>query len=464
MRDINQHHPEYDAELDVWGRYSDLYLGGEKFRKSAGSYLVQRRQEPREVYAERLQRVFYENYIGSIIDWYSATLFRREPLIGFEGSDELGRKFFAGLTEDCDKKQTRLCDFFRKQFVDALVFGRSYLLVDFPRQLKQAGSRAEEEATGTARAYLVEYQADQVINWERDEHGAYEWVVLQTTGTRRDETGQFYTEERWTYYDRQRFERYRRESKAGKPNRIELVEEGLHALARESQVPLFEMKVPDGLWLMNKAGLLQLEHFNKSNALAWALTMGLFAMPVVYSDKDMDQVMGESYYIQLGPQDRFGWTEPAGHVYEVASNNLTRLQEEIYRVCYLLTLGGNSAGNASSQSGVSKQRDFALTQEVLRTYGDVVKSGIKRVLRAIAAARQDDLLIDVTGRDEFDIGDFAAELQNAQALLGMQIGSPTLTEQIYKRLAYQYLGDFRQELKEQVAREIKESNLLKGGQ
>ena len=33
---------------------------------------------------------------------------------------------------------------------------------------------------------------------------------------------------------------------------------------------------------MNKAALLQLEHFNKSNALSWALTMGLFATPVIY--------------------------------------------------------------------------------------------------------------------------------------------------------------------------------------
>ena len=65
---------------------------------------------------------------------------------------------------------------------------------------------------------------------------------------------------------------------------MELIDEGRHGLAAARRVPLFEMKVSDGLWLMNKAALLQLEHFNKSNALAWALTMGLFAMPVVYSD------------------------------------------------------------------------------------------------------------------------------------------------------------------------------------
>src|SRR5260370_15627049 len=97
---------------------------------------------------------------------------------------------------------------------------------------------------------------------------------------------------------------------------------------------------------MNRAGLLQLEHINKSNALGWALTMGLFAMPVVYSERDFNQMVGESYYIQLGPQDRFGWTEPTGNIHQIASDNLTRLQREIYRVCYLSQAGGELAGGA----------------------------------------------------------------------------------------------------------------------
>ena len=113
---------------------------------------------------------------------------------------------------------------------------------------------------------------------------------------------------------------------------IEVVSEGRHGLAKQTR-PIVELRVSEGLWLLNKAASLQLEHFNKSNALGWALTMGLFAMPVVYSERDWNQVMGESYYIQLGPQDRFGWTGPEGHVYQIAADNLARLQEEIYRVC-----------------------------------------------------------------------------------------------------------------------------------
>src|SRR3954453_16154613 len=140
---------------------------------------------------------------------------------------------------------------------------------------------------------------------------------------------------------------------------------------------------------MNKAEKLQLEHFNKSNALSWALNIGLFATPVVYSEKDWNQIIGESYYIQLGANDRFGWTEPEGKVYEIAAGNLSRLQEEIYRVCYLMSQAGGSNSSAAVQSGLSKLRDFAITQEVLRAYGDAVKDCMKKVLRAIEVARED---------------------------------------------------------------------------
>ena len=451
MRDIKQEHPEYMANADMWERYSDLYVGGERIRQNARNYLIPRQREPQDVYNERMARVFYENYAGSIIDWYAATLFRTEPVIELAGSNQSAKGFYAELLEDCDLKQTRITDLFRRQFIDLMIYGRSYLLVDFPVKVKQVGTRAEEDREGFSRAYMVDYRADQVINWERDEQGRYEWVVLRTEDQRRNAAGQFELEERWAYYDKTSFEFYRRTKKQNGTTEIELTGSGQHGLAKLGRVPLIETRVPEGLWLMNKAGLLQLEHFNKSNALSWALTMGLFAMPVVYSDKDWEQMMGESYYIHLGPQDRFGWTEPDGHVFQIAAENLTRLQEEIYRVCYLLTLGGSSASSAAAQSGVSKQRDFALTQEVLRAYGDVVKAAIKKVLRVIEAAREDQLTVEVTGLDEFDIGDFGVELQNAQALLAMGIGSPTpLTEQIYKRLALQYLGDFRQELKGRV--------------
>jgi len=95
-----------------------------------------------------------------------------------------------------------------------------------------------------------------------------------------------------------------------------------------------------------------------------------------------------------------------------------------------------------------------VTQEVLRGYGDMVKDVMKQVLRTIAEARQDGVSIDVSGMDEFDIGDFGTELDDAQKLLNLGIGSETLKRQVYKKLAFQYLCDARQEIKNRVAEEI----------
>jgi hypothetical protein len=453
MWNIDREHPEYAAEKQVWSKYRDLYAGGEQMRRNASEYLVRRSKEPAGVYAERLDRVFYENYVGSIIDWYAATLMRREPVIVFEGSNERGKQFFNLFAEDCDLKGTSLYEFYRQQFVRALVWGKSYVAVEFPRVGGTPQTRAEEDALGRSRAYLVDYSPEELINWSRDGAGNLDWAVLRTQSLRQakvsDDDWKRVT--RWLNYDRTQFQMFERQSEGGA---IELVDQGQHALADLKTVPLFALQVSEGLWLMNKAALLQLEHFNKSNALAWALTMGLFAMPVVFSEKEWKQVVGESYYIQLGPNDRFGWTEPEGKVYEIAADNLVRLKDEIYRVCYLMTqAGGNQASNLG-QSGISKQRDFSITQEVLRAYGDSVKESLRQVLKAIAGARQDELTIGVQGLDEFDIGDFSNELDDAKKLLELNVRSETLKKELFKKLAFKYFCDARQEVKNQIAAEI----------
>ena len=452
MVNIDREHPEYTAKKAMWRKYRDLYAGGEQMRENAFEYLIRRHKEPNDIYAERLSRVFYENYIGSIIDWYAATLMRREAALLFEGNDEAAKTFYNLFAEDCDLKGTSIAEFFRQRIVQTLVQGRSYIVVDFPRSPVSVSNRAEEDAVGRSRAYLVDYSPEELINWSYDDHGGLDWAVIRTSSLRKSKISdsEWARETRWIYYDRQHYQVYQQV----KNKEVLLVDEGLHGLAGQSRVPIFPLRVTEGLWLMNKAALLQLEHFNKSNALSWALTMGLFASPVIYSEREWNQIVGESYFIQLAPGDRFGWTEPEGKVYQIAADNLIQLKDEIYRVCYLITHAAGSDSSSQHQSGASKQRDFSITQEVLRAYGDAVKETMKQVLRAIAVARQDNIAIDVSGLDEFDIADFSNELDDARKLLALGIESETMKKQVFKKLAFKFLSDVRQEIKTQIAQEI----------
>ena len=450
---IEQEHPDFTAKARMWKRYRDLYAGGEQFRESAAEYLMKRNKEPYDIYQERLSRVFYENYLGSIIDWYTATLVRREPAIEFVDASESAKGFFGGFVQNCDLRGTTLTQFYKERITEALVCGKSYVVVDFPRANGPALTRADEDATGRSRAYLTAYNADELINWSYDEMGELEWVVIRTSWIKQDSVKSFgwKKETKWLYYDRERFEIYEWRE-ADNSRTVELVDEGRHGLADIGRVPVFEVKASEGLWLANKIALLQLEHFNKSNALGWALTMGLFASPVIYSDREWNQIAGESYYIQLGPNDKFGWAEPTGSVFQIAADNLTRLKDEIYRVSYLMQQGTSSHG--LPQSGLSHQWNFSITQEILRSFGDTVKDSMLHVLQGIAAARKDPMTVSVTGIDEFDIADFVTEAAGAQSLLNMGIESPTLKKQIFKRLALKYLSDSRQEIKNRIATEI----------
>jgi len=455
MTEINREHSDFKRQRNMRIMYRDLYAGGQQFKNRAAEYLLRRQKEPLDVYGERLHRVFYENYIGSIVDWYASTLFRRQLSLQLEGGLAGARDFLTRFAGDADLQGTSLSSFIRECFIDSLVVGCSHILIDFPVSFERPQSRAEEDLAGVSRAFLVRYQAEELINWSRGERGDYDWVVLRSKTNRqpRLEDAEGVEETVWRYYDRTSYRIYKQAISGKEKSPIELVAQGDHGLARQGKVPLIDLKLGDGLWLMNKAAHLQLEHFNKSNALSWAITMGLFAMPVIYSDREWNQIVGESYFIQLGPSDKFGWTEPDGKVYQIAAQNLETLKEEIYRVCYLAQASGEMiAGHA--QSAASKQLDFVITHEILRAYGTLVKDCIKKIIAAITEAREDGVLFDVNGLDEVDISDFGIELAQAATLLGLGIQSTTLIKQIYQRLAMKYLSDAQQETKDQVLREI----------
>ena len=134
-----------------------------------------------------------------------------------------------------------------------MVWGQSHIAIEFPKVDAVPRTRAEEDALGRSRAYLVDYSPEEVINWSRDTDGNLEWVVIRTNCLKQskitdDGSGRM---TRWLYYDRQDFKIFERQKDDGE---IELVDEGRHGLAALGMVPLFTLKVSEGLWLMNKAG------------------------------------------------------------------------------------------------------------------------------------------------------------------------------------------------------------------
>ena len=456
---LEKEHPRYRDRKIMWRRYWDFYAGGDELKRNAALYLVRRQKEPNDVYSERLSRVFYENYLGSCVDWYAAALFRSRPAIQFRTVDPSARQFYADFVEDADCRRTSLFDLLRKTFIETLVFGESFVRIDFPKAEGEAGSRAEEDASGRSRAYLSHCSPLEVTNWKVDSRGELEWAILRTQHSYQEslEDPTTISETRWTYFDRENYRVFVHRARPGESpeqQAVVLADEGRHALAAQRRVPLVRMAVSEGLWLANKGALLAEEHFNKSNALSWALHMGLFAMPVVYSEREWQQIVGEAYYIQLGPEDRFGWTEPEGKVFEIAARNLERLKDEIYRVCFLMTQAGGREARHLGQSGASKKRDFAVTHEVLRAYGSMVREFLGRVFDLVGKARGDRVEFEIAGMDSFDEPDLEEEMRIAMELKKLDCGSPRLEKEARKRVVLKYLEGATQATKNAVLEEI----------
>ena len=83
-----------------------------------------------------------------------------------------------------------------------------------------------------------------------------------------------------------------------------------------------------------------------------------------------------------------------------------------------------------------------------------MKGFLRQLLGLIAAARKDDVAVQVSGLDQFDIKDFTEELANAQTLSTLVTGSSTFTKEMQKRLALRYLEDINQDVKDRVAAEV----------
>src|SRR5205085_7029540 len=97
-----------------------------------------------------------------------------------------------------------------------------------------------------------DYTPEEVINWSYDRTGGLEWIVIRTSCLQQSKVTntKWEKETRWVYYDREHFQVYR---KAGESGIIEPIDEGRHGLAGVHRVPVFQMRISEGLWLMNKA-------------------------------------------------------------------------------------------------------------------------------------------------------------------------------------------------------------------
>lgn len=498
---LKERHVEYMA--DFWARCRALYAGGPKLLENEDllkKIMPKHGAEAEDVYKERRKRAFYIPYPGSIVDKIVSELMAKP--ISFEledtteGSDEGGETeasdlsdeekndlppYYADLVKNCGKPGGVKCSlnqFAREQIFTALQCQTAWALVDLPKA-PEGGypNRKAQEDAGGLNAYICPIDPECVVDWEEQEDGELEWVLVQDTickrmgiAADRNEVTlrwRYFTTDSWAVYEL-KYDKKRKPQGPADVDKAELVDSGKHTFKR---VPVRRLKLPDGLWAMGKLEAMARAHLNQRNALSWGQLKALFPVPVLYmqdptpaSPNSEDggramQVHAPGYMRVLAEKDKLEYFSPDVAPYKIAADDLSSIRDEMYRTLHSMAMSVDNSAAAVGRSADSKQVDQAAGAVILRALGVFVREHLEELLNLVATGRKDNLCVAAKGMDNFEDVTLTTLVQDAIALATVSIPSAHFQKKFKLKLAKLGLGaDATEEDIEIIKRDL-ESNV-----
>jgi hypothetical protein len=455
----------YEANKKTWETIDLLYEGGDRIRNEAARFLDRKPKELPEIYNSRLGRFRYQNCLSSGVDWYLSSIFRTAPEIDYKTQSPDGtltdivppaevKAFFTAFQNDCDRRGTTFIDFWRDVLRSMLLYQSAWVLVDLPRADVAPLTLDEQQRRGGLDAYLVCYQASEVVNWDEDDLGNLNWVMVKCESVENVFLGKPVIINRWYYYDRQNYSVYESRNGPGETaKQAELISSGRHSMAEVERVPITRVQVPKGLWMANKVLPQVLDHLNIDNVYSWALFMANMAMPVLIGAGNETPTLSEAGYIRLPTGGKIEWTEPPGASFERSQERIASLREEIYRSMYLTPQGRSSAATPAMQSGYSKELEMAPAADIQNAFGDVIRAAMEKILGYAAQVRHADVKFAVRGFT-FVQDPEGIELQGAMLFAQLQVQSDTSNRENQKKAVRARFPDLNATTMQKILDEI----------
>ena len=492
---LTQQHPSYSERL--FREIDDLYTGGYQIMRRAADYLPKLVNEQGPRYEERCSCASYGPYFGTIVDQFASDLFGQQLSVKAAADDDNSstpgdppdKIFYPAFEKNCDTRGTLFVDMMKSALTTALKHQKAIICVDAPNTgLIDAVSLADEDKAGARNLYCYEVPPAQLIDWEEDDLGDFQWAVLRTKERPRSSP----TESRdrivetftlWVLGDKNAsWGRYQITYTDAKPPKdtdtVPLVDSGTSSFAR---IPLLRLRLPDGLWVGNKIGPMAREHFQRRSALVSAENRSLIAVPVVKlgpeitapgdampSERQQDpgrgspgpaQALQAKGYMVVGKDDDVMFAEPSGHAYEIVDKQLEALREAMYAVNHQMAASVKPTGSALGRSGLSKQKDQDSTDKVLRALGQFVRQFAVKIYETIAKARGEEVVWTAHGLDSYENEDRAVLVQEASAVsvIANAIQSETFHVEYQSDMARKLKPGLDPQTQGQIREEIKDS-------
>jgi hypothetical protein len=464
LEQLQQKNPTYCE--DTWLDYEALYLGGEAFHCRIDRFLIQNPNEPKDVFESRKKVARYRSYVGPILDQFAAQLMSAPMtirLLDEAGEPVTNDEFYSTFKEDVDANGTDLVDFARDGFRQSLIKQWCWFVCSLPSDGGKAPvSQADWEARELGRVCLHRLEAEDVYDWEYDESGQLLWVLTFQQSSPRQSLVDSRSTVKYTFrlYDRSTITTFERtfsgqaEDKPKADSEIPVVATEPHGFTR---VPFVQVKMPYGMWLLNRVADSQIAYFQDHSALRWAAKQTCYAMPVFFMENlgaTRPPILGAGYFLQLSDKDKIDYLAPPSAPFDVIAAECKTQKDEIYRVAQQMAAGVDNNAAAVGRSAESKQADSSATEVCLKAYGAIVREALEKVFDLVIDGRRDALKVSVTGLDKFNLADASITVENTSKAKDIGIPSKTFTKELYVQTAESLLPSLEQNKKDEIRKEI----------
>lgn len=175
---ISDQHSQYNDTRQKWQRCRDFISGADALRAHdlgcSGDFRIAylptlSDKQLASDYERYIRRALYDNAVRRMRNSLKGLVFSKEPEVELSPAVEY-------MEDDCDLMETPLIEMSEWIVTQVLDVGRCGILIDRP-SMPGSLSLADAEAMGL-RAHMVQYTAEQIINWEVARVGS-RWMVVR---------------------------------------------------------------------------------------------------------------------------------------------------------------------------------------------------------------------------------------------------------------------------------------------
>ena len=149
----NSTHQDYDASLPAWLRCRDVIAGEDAVKIAGVKYLPRLDSQTDNEYLGYKSRACFFNATSRTCDGFLGLLFRRDPEVKLPDRHAGVGGALRVFTDDVDLMGTSLFTYCKGVVGEILAMGRCGTLIDWQGDVE-------------SRAYVVRYQAEDIINWQ----------------------------------------------------------------------------------------------------------------------------------------------------------------------------------------------------------------------------------------------------------------------------------------------------------